>query len=69
MPDAQLDFTVDPQVSSLIESVAARQYEDLFARREWGWQHRFGVAEMVDGFLAAAHANNASVGASGERAR
>ena len=52
IPGARLDFQINQKVSDLIESVTARPFEDTYARQEWGWQHRYGMDDMVDAFVA-----------------
>jgi len=52
IPGAKLDFKIDETVSKLIETVAARPYDDTNARQEWGWQPNFNLDAIVEGFLA-----------------
>jgi nucleoside-diphosphate-sugar epimerase len=52
IPGARLDFKVDQKVSDLVESVVARPFEDRCAREEWGWQHKYSMDDIVDGFMA-----------------
>ena len=51
IPGARLDFQIDQKVSDLIESVVARPFEDTYARLEWGWRHRYGMEEIIEGFV------------------
>ncbi len=51
IPEAKIDYQVNESVQKLIDTVCAKPYEDAFARNEWGWKHRYGLAEMVDSFL------------------
>ncbi len=50
VPAAKLDFKVDQRVSTMIDAVAARPYDDRCARTEWGWKHRFDLAGIIDSF-------------------
>lgn len=52
IPGAKLDFDVDRDVSTLIESVAKAPYDDTPARREWGWQHRYDTSHIIGAFMA-----------------
>jgi threonine 3-dehydrogenase len=52
IPGARLDFQVNKEVTDLIETVVARPYEDTYAKQEWGWQHHFGMEDIVDEFIA-----------------
>lgn len=52
IPSARLDFQINQKVSDMIESVTALPFEDKYARQEWGWQHRYGMDDIVDEFVA-----------------
>ncbi len=51
IPRARLNFQVDQKVSDMIETVTVRPFEDKYARKEWGWQHRYNMDGIVDEFI------------------
>lgn len=53
VPQAKLNFQVDQRLSAMIEAVGRGPYDDCSARTEWGWQHRFGLGEIIDSFKPA----------------
>ena len=50
IPGARIEFQPDPALQRLVDPVA-RSIVDDEARREWGWRPRYGVEELLDGFL------------------
>ncbi len=50
MPEAQLAFEPDPEVTALIESWPIR-FDDAAARRDWGWQPKYDLTTLADDFL------------------
>ncbi len=56
IPGARIEYQINELVQKLIDSVCAKQYEDACARREWGWNERYGLNEMVGSFLLEASA-------------
>lgn len=53
VPGARLDFKVNPQVSRLIDAVGGLNFDDRYARSEWGWKHAFDFPQIIDSFLKA----------------
>lgn len=52
IPGAKIDYQINEPVQKLIDSVCEKPYEDICAKKEWGWKHRYSLPEMVDSFLA-----------------
>jgi len=50
IPDAELDFDPDPEVTQLIESWPVR-FDDAAARTDWGWSPHFELDSLADDFL------------------
>ncbi len=50
LPDANLDFKVDPRISALIDAGGGQPFDDHCARSEWGWRHRYDLSEIVKSF-------------------
>jgi threonine 3-dehydrogenase len=40
IPGAKIDYQIDEPIQKLIDSVSAKPYEDVFARKEWGWKQQ-----------------------------
>jgi threonine 3-dehydrogenase len=53
VPGARLDFKVNPQVSRFIDAVGGSNFDDRYARSEWGWKHTFDLPEIIDSFVKA----------------
>jgi threonine 3-dehydrogenase len=51
IPAAKLDFKVDEAFQKAFEVVVGRPFDDKYARQEWGWKPRFGMADIVDDFI------------------
>jgi len=50
IPDFVIDYEVDPGRQAIADSWP-RSVDDSAARTEWGWRHRYGLAETVDDML------------------
>lgn len=50
LPGVDLRFEPDPAIAALVESWPAGIVDDS-ARRDWGWQPRYGLARLADEFL------------------
>lgn len=50
IPDFTIAYQVDPVRQAIADSWP-KHMDDSAARREWGWQPRFGLAEMVEDML------------------
>ena len=53
VPGAKLDFKVNPQISRLVDAVGGLNFDDRYARSEWGWKHAFDLPEIIDSFVKA----------------
>ena len=49
-PDFRMDYEVDPSRQAIADSWPDRLIDDP-ARAEWGWQHEYGLDEMVDDMI------------------
>ncbi len=49
-PDFEMDYDVDPLKQSIADSWPDMM-DDSCARKEWGWQHRYGLKEMTADML------------------
>ena len=49
-PDFEMDYDIDPLKQSIAESWPDMM-DDSCARREWGWEHRYGLIEMTADML------------------
>lgn len=54
VPGAKLDFQVNSQVSRLIDAAGGLNFDDRYARSEWGWKHAFGLPQIIDSFAKVA---------------
>ncbi len=50
IPEFVIDYEVDPVRQAIADSWP-QSVDDSAARSEWGWQHRFGLAETVEDML------------------
>ncbi|MFO7894204.1 MAG: NAD-dependent epimerase/dehydratase family protein [Longimicrobiales bacterium] len=51
MPSFEIDYDVDPAKQKIADSWP-RRVDDTAAREEWGWQHEYDTAAMVEDMLA-----------------
>ena len=51
LPGARIEYKIDERVQELIDRVCARPYDDSYARKEWGWTHRYDLPEIVGSFV------------------
>lgn len=51
LPDFVMDYEVDPLRQAIADSWPDELIDDV-AREEWGWEHEYGLDEMVDDMLA-----------------
>ena len=51
IPGAQLSFRPDPVVVELLRELGALKISEECARREWGWQPAYPLAELVEDFI------------------
>ena len=51
IPSFEIDYDVDPRRQAIAESWP-RRVDDSAARTEWGWQHEYDTAAMVEDMLA-----------------
>ena len=49
-PDFEMDYDIDPLKQSIADSWPDMM-DDSCARREWGWEHRYGLTEMTADML------------------
>jgi threonine 3-dehydrogenase len=49
LPEARIDYDVDPDIQSLFTT--RHEIDDSCARAEWGWAPRYDYQAMVDDFL------------------
>jgi nucleoside-diphosphate-sugar epimerase len=52
LPDAHIDFALDPQLQAVFDA-ALRPIDDSRARSEWGWNPEYDTAAIIEDFLAA----------------
>ncbi len=50
LPNAKLDFKVEPRISELIDAIGGQSFDDHYARSEWGWRHRYDLGDIVRHF-------------------
>ena len=50
LPDADLDFDVDPRINALLGGLSKIDLDDGNARREWGWAPTFDLDGMITDF-------------------
>ena len=50
IPGARLAFAVDPEISRLVEAIGGLNFDDRYARSEWGWKHEFDLAKIIESF-------------------
>ena len=53
VPGARLDFKVNPQLSRFIDAIGGLNFDDRYARSEWGWKHAFDLPQIIDSFVKA----------------
>ena len=58
VPDFEIDYRPDPVRQAIADSWPSR-LDDTEARRQWGWRHRFGLAETVTEMLRGLDRNHA----------
>lgn len=51
IPGSRLSFRPDPTVVGLLRELGTLQISDECARREWGWQLAYPLAELVEDFI------------------
>jgi nucleoside-diphosphate-sugar epimerase len=51
IPGARLSFKPDPVIVGLLREIGALKVSDECARKEWGWQLAFPLAELVEDFI------------------
>ena len=51
VPGARLDFQVNPQVSRLVDAIGGLNFDDRYARSEWGWKHAYDLQQIIDSFV------------------
>ena len=51
IPGAQLSFKPDPVVVELLRELGSLKISEECARREWGWQPAYPLAELVEDFI------------------
>lgn len=59
LPQAELAFRPDPEVSALLATLGSLPLDDANARGEWGWAPQYDLPAMVDDFIAEFRANTA----------
>jgi nucleoside-diphosphate-sugar epimerase len=50
VPSAELIFKPDPNIAELLKELGSLEIKDDCARKEWGWQIKYPLAEMVADF-------------------
>ena len=51
LPQAKLSFQPDPKITSLLQHIGRLDLDDSNARRQWGWEPRYGLPAMVEDFI------------------
>ncbi|SFN07919.1 NAD-dependent epimerase/dehydratase family protein [Thermodesulforhabdus norvegica] len=51
IPNAQLSFRPDPEITFLLKELGRITFDDSAARVEWGWEPRYDLEQMVDDFI------------------
>ncbi|MCK5585410.1 hypothetical protein KAJ02_05005, partial [Candidatus Bipolaricaulota bacterium] len=55
VPDAQLSFEPDDEVTTFVNSIP-RQLDDSLARRDWDWLPQYSLDEAIANFVATVRA-------------
>lgn len=50
VPEARVDFKVNREVSRLVEVIGGLNFDDRYARTEWGWKHQFDLTRIIESF-------------------
>ena len=45
-----LEFAVNSKISRLIKAVGGLNFNDRYARSEWGWKHEFDLTHIIESF-------------------
>jgi threonine 3-dehydrogenase len=52
IPKAQISFKTDERIQEIMNVALRLPLDDSYARKEWGWTHRYNLEATVDDFLS-----------------